>query len=203
MLQKKYAKKLYLVHNGEQQPVPLKSLKRLLKSAVACCQYRPLQTTSAQLQLRVAKQLQAHCWRYGVQFIVNNDFFLARKIYASGVHLGQKDMKRLSTRLGMRSFVNKKRQFSVGISCQDSLFKANKAIKLGADLVSFGALFTTNTKHDSQVADWRKVRVAIRSSKVSTAVIGGITPDYFNQVSHLKSQFIVSSAAVNQWASLT
>lgn len=190
-------KKLYLVHNGEDSPVTFKQLKKLLKNKCSYCQYRNKDKLNSVGKLALyqhARALQRLCRRYGVPFIVNDDFVLARRIGADGVHLGQQDIQQL--RLANKYFARKSGK--VGVTCHDSIRLAYQAYKSGASYVAFGALFQSQTKIDAKIAKWRRVRLAIASSLIDSVVIGGINHSNIKQVISLKPTAIAMSAGLDK-----
>jgi thiamine-phosphate pyrophosphorylase len=90
--------------------------------------------------LRHAAVCASVCRRYGVPFLLNDDVEAALECGADGVHLGEEDggAAEARARLGAGKIL--------GISCYDSIFRAEQAVREGADYVSFGAFFPTKTK---------------------------------------------------------
>ena len=64
-----------------------------------------------------------------LNFLVNDDPMLAKKLNADGCHLGQKDMDIISA----RKILGKK---IIGITCHNSISLAKKALKNNADYLA-------------------------------------------------------------------
>ena len=52
-----------------------------------------LKNTANKKKLLIGKKIKKICKKYNVNFIINDDPVLAKKLNADGCHLGQKDMK--------------------------------------------------------------------------------------------------------------
>ena len=76
--------------------------------------------------------------------MLNDNVHLSKKLGYDGVHLGQNDMDCKNAReiLG--------KNFSIGISCNNSIELAKKAKIDGADYVAFGPAFNSKTKKTSR-----------------------------------------------------
>ena len=73
-------------------------------------------------------------------FLLNDFYEIALEIGASGVHVGIDDKKISQIRQ------NSPKNFIIGASCYDSKHLAMEAGEQGADYISFGAFFETQTK---------------------------------------------------------
>ena len=67
-----------------------------------------------------------------LNFLINDDVYLTKKLNADGCHLGQKDMNILKA----RKLIGKK---IIGITCHNSIRLAKIAINNKADYLAFGA----------------------------------------------------------------
>lgn len=118
-------------------------------------------------RLRDAKQLQALCREHSACFIVNDDVALAAELGADGVHLGEydEDLARARSMLNGKSII--------GVSCYDSLTRANEAHAAGADYLAFGAFFPSKSKQTTRRADLDTLRQA-EVLGLPRVAIGGI-----------------------------
>lgn len=117
-----------------------------------------------------ATQLLQLCKSYSASLIINDDVFLAKKIGAQGVHLGQGDgdVKQARELLGANAII--------GVTCHNSLDLAQKAIEDGASYIAFGRFFTSNTKPDAQGASLDLLIQARKQfPKIKIVAIGGIS----------------------------
>lgn len=120
---------------------------------------------------REARKLLQLCRDAGVGFIVNDDVDLAAALNTDGVHLGRGDATLASAKkqLGADALI--------GVSCYDSLARAEQAQIDGADYVAFGSFYPSPTKPDAVRAPVGLLRAARRRIGVPIVAIGGITPD--------------------------
>jgi thiamine-phosphate pyrophosphorylase len=140
-----------------------------LDGGATAIQYRN-KTAAPKLRLQQALALHALCVGRGATFIINDDIDLARAVDADGVHLGRGDatIAMARARLGDAALV--------GVSCYDSLERAEAAVGAGADYIAFGSFFPSNTKPDAVRAGLPLLSAAKARWKVPIVAIGGITP---------------------------
>ena len=107
------------------------------------------------------------CEEKKINFLLNDDVYLSKKLGYDGVHLGQNDMNCKDARkiLGEKS--------QVGISCNNSFQKAEQALKESANYVAFGPAFNSKTKKSSKnllnLELFKKKKI-----KIPFTIIGGI-----------------------------
>ena len=118
-----------------------------------------------------ARRLLALCQRFSVPLIINDDMQLCADIGANGVHLGQRDGDCDTARklLGAEAII--------GVTCHDSLEKAEKAADAGADYVAFGRFFPSHTKPDASPAALKILSLAREKIDIPIVAIGGINPE--------------------------
>lgn len=108
-------------------------------------------------------------------FLTVNDWLDdALQLGIGGLHLGQGDGDPALARrkLGEGALL--------GVSCQDSVHRAELALRAGASYVSFGRLFASTTKADAPAIrpdDLRRCAGAVRRLGGRSLAIGGIDPD--------------------------
>ena len=109
------------------------------------------------------------CRRLGVLFIVNDDYQLAARVRADGVHLGEEDGLLAVARdyLGGDAII--------GISCYDQLPRAQSAQDQGAAYVAFGRCFPSTTKPGERYVTVEQIRRAHQQLTIPVVGIGGIT----------------------------
>lgn len=120
---------------------------------------------------RLAAPLQAICAAHDVAFIVNDSIALAKRLGADGVHLGQKDGDPADARARLG------RDAQIGVACMDSRHLAMEAGEAGADYVSFGAFFDSQTKDVRHFAGIDLLQWWSTLFELPCVAIGGITPD--------------------------
>lgn len=163
---------LYVISDPSLCPAPrlLACVEQALRGGAALVQYRDKGADEV-LQRRQALDLNRLCQDYGAQFIVNDDVLLARAVGASGVHIGQDDMKLAEARslLGPRALI--------GVSCYNQLALALQAQAAGADYVAFGRFFPSQTKPNAVPATVDLLIEAKAQLRVPIVAIGGITAE--------------------------
>lgn len=163
---------LYVISDPSLCPAPrlLACVEQALRGGAVLVQYRDKGADEV-LQRRQALDLNRLCQDYGAQFIVNDDVLLARAVGASGVHIGQDDMKLAEARslLGPRALI--------GVSCYNQLALALQAQAAGADYVAFGRFFPSQTKPNAVPATVDLLIEAKAQLRVPIVAIGGITAE--------------------------
>lgn len=144
-------------------------VKASLDGGAALVQYRN-KNARAELRAKQAAQLLALCRRYSVPLIINDHVDLCLALDADGVHLGSDDGDIASVRESLGDKL-------LGVSCYNSLERAQTAQAQGADYVAFGSCFGSSTKPDAVHAPLTLLTQAARELAVPVVAIGGITAD--------------------------
>jgi len=116
----------------------------------------------------------------GAQLIINDDFELALRVSADGVHLGRGDfagqpVPGLISAIRQQALASGIPSFIVGISCYDQLERAIAAENAGANYVAFGSFYPSATKPDAVRANPALIVKAKRQLSLPIVAIGGIT----------------------------
>ncbi len=108
------------------------------------------------------------CKKYAVPLIVNDNFEVALKSGADGVHVGAEDMR--------ADEIRKKAPcgFIVGVTAK-TVEQALAAQKLGADYLGVGAVFPSPTKPDAIGITREKLQEICAGVKIPCVAIGGIS----------------------------
>ena len=143
-------------------------VRAALAGGASAIQYRN-KTAAPALRLEQARALREACAAAGAAFIVNDDVDLASSVGADGVHLGRDDgtVDVARRRLGA--------QATIGVSCYDSLARAEAAVDAGADYIAFGSFFVSAVKPDAVRASTTLLSAAKQRWKIPVVAIGGIT----------------------------
>ena len=146
------------------------SVEQAIRGGARVIQYRDKQRDRATREA-TARRLARLCLSYDIPLIINDDVGLAARCHAAGVHLGRFDSTLLEARerLGPEAII--------GISCYNSLERAQAAVAGGASYVAFGRFFPSKSKPDAVSADPALLRQARERLEVPLVAIGGITPD--------------------------
>ncbi len=163
------ARGLYLLTPDEPDTARLLARTARLLEHVALLQYRN-KGAGPDLRRRQAAALASLCAAAGCPLVINDDVALAMEVEAAGVHLGEHDADPRAARgvLGPARII--------GVSCYDSLERAEAAAAAGADYLAFGAFFPSPTKPAARRAVPALLQAAGRFGLPRVA-IGGITPD--------------------------
>jgi len=142
-------------------------VERALLGGVRIVQYRD-KSDDAALRLAQASELVAMCHARSALLIVNDDVDLAKACMADGVHLGKDDegIDRARAVLGA--------QCIIGVSCYDSLQRAQSAVADGADYIAFGSFFPSAIKPHAVRAPLSVLVEAKQRWRIPVCAIGGI-----------------------------
>ena len=158
---------LYAITDGG--PRIAVAVEAAIRGGARLVQYRDKSADAAR-RLAEARSLLELCHGHGVLLIVNDDVALAAEAGADGVHLGKDDGPAQDARvqLGPRAVI--------GVSCYDSLARAQQAAQDGADYVAFGSFFASSSKPQAVRAPLSLLVEARRRLSIPLCAIGGITP---------------------------
>jgi thiamine-phosphate pyrophosphorylase len=143
-------------------------VEAVLAGGARVVQYRS-KSGDSRLRREQADRLLALCRVHAALFIVNDDVGLAREVCADGVHLGRTDMSPAAARAVLDDTA------LIGVSCYDSLMRAQIAQDAGADYVAFGSFFRSSVKPDAVRAPVELLRAARGALTLPIVAIGGIT----------------------------
>lgn len=118
----------------------------------------------------LASRLTARCHGYGVPLIVDDDVEAALEAGADGVHVGAEDLgvAEVRRRAG--------KPFIVGATAKTPE-QAKEAERAGADYLGVGAVFPSPTKTNAIRVTIPLLREIVRSVKIPSVAIGGITAE--------------------------
>ncbi len=145
-------------------------MEAAIEGGATAVQYRD-KTSTDSMREQQANELAQLCRRRGTPLIVNDDVELARRVGATGVHLGRDDPSLAQARhvLGPMSII--------GVSCYDELERALAAAEGGADYVAFGSFYPSPTKPAAVRAEVELLQAARKRLRIPIVAIGGITPE--------------------------
>ncbi|HYL49817.1 MAG TPA: thiamine phosphate synthase [Stellaceae bacterium] len=183
--------RLYLITPPAFDPFGFaRSLTEALDAGdVACVQLR-LKPADDDAIRRAADILRPIAQDRGVAFLMNDRADLALACGCDGVHIGQEDTPYDEARrlLGPDRIV--------GVTCHASRDLALEAAERGADYVTFGAFFPTQTKDAKSRADPELLRWWSTATTVPCVAIGGITPANCGPLVKAGADFLAVVAAV-------
>ena len=163
-------------------------MKVLKSKKVGLFQLR-LKNTKYKKKLLIGKKVKKICKKYNVNFIVNDDPILAKKLGADGCHLGQKDMKINRARKILKKKI-------IGITCHNSIKLAKKAIKNKADYIALGAFYSSKTKKIRYKAKINIIHSIKKLSRIPIVTIGGINLNNYKKLLLNKANFLAISSYI-------
>jgi len=180
---------LYLISPNKIKINFYKDLNNLLKlNKVSFFQLR-LKNISFAKKIKIAKKVKDICKKYKINFLINDDPYLAKKIDADGCHLGQKDMNIKKARQLLGNKI-------IGVTCHNSIKLAKRAINQGADYIALGAFYPTKTKKvkfKAQVSNITKIK---KISNIPIIAIGGINEVNYKNLLLNNANFLAISSYI-------
>ena len=180
---------LYLISPNKIKINFYKDLNSLLKlNKVSFFQLR-LKNISFAKKFKIAKKIKDICKKYKINFLINDDPYLTKKIDADGCHLGQKDMNIKKARQLLGNKI-------IGVTCHNSIKLAKRAINQGADYIALGAFYPTKTKKvkfKAQVSNITKIK---KISNIPIIAIGGINETNYKNLLLNNANFLAISGYI-------
>jgi thiamine-phosphate pyrophosphorylase len=178
---------LYAITEGPR-PDLLEVVAQVLAGGARLLQYRDKSsdTTRRHAEAAAIRQL---CRAHAVPLIINDDITLAHAVGADGVHLGKNDGDIVAARAVLGD------DAIIGVSCYDSLARAQAAAGAGASYIAFGAFFTSPTKPMAPHAPIDLLRQSAALG-VPRVAIGGITPDNAAALVEAGTEYLAVISAV-------
>ena len=164
-------------------------LRPCLRAGIVLVQYRAKDIDPA-ARYAHASSLLEWCEQAQLPLLINDDVELCAQIGASGVHVGSHDIEvsHARTRLGPDAVI--------GSSCYNDLERARQMGKLGADYVSFGRLFTSQTKPQASPATLATLSAARRTLTQPVCAIGGIDSSNADRVMQAGADLICVAGGI-------
>ncbi|MCP4700215.1 MAG: thiamine phosphate synthase [Gammaproteobacteria bacterium] len=146
------------------------AVEQAIAGGARVIQYRD-KSTDVERRSRQAGALRELCRFQRIPFLINDDTDLAQLVDADGVHVGRHDisLKEARIRLGEQAII--------GVSCYNSLARAQQAEAAGANYVAFGSFFPSSNKPEAVPAAVDLLIQARQCLRGPIVAIGGITPD--------------------------
>ena len=140
--------------------------------------------------LKISKKIKKIVRKNNVKFLINDKPLIAKKVFADGCHIGQKDMNFKNSRkiLGKNKII--------GITCHNSKKLALKAKKYGASYVAFGSFFKSSTKKSAFKANLAILRWAKKKINMPIVAIGGINNSNYKKILSNGANFIACSSYI-------
>jgi thiamine-phosphate pyrophosphorylase len=121
--------------------------------------------------LRVAKGIHSKTLKQDIPLIVNNDLSLAKKLDAEGIHFDDFQVSASEARRLLQI------DAIVGYTCGNDQTRVRKTESLGADYLSFCAVFPSPSVESCEIVPLESVRQAKNIVHIPVFASGGITPE--------------------------
>ena len=148
-----------------------------------------LKKESFKKKLIIGKKIKKICKNFNVNFLINDDIFLTKKLNADGCHLGQKDMNILNARKLIGNKI-------IGVTCHNSIKLARIAIRNNADYLAFGAFNLSKTKKVKYRASVNTLKKARKITNKPIVAIGGIDSSNYEKLLLNKANFLAISGYI-------
>ena len=148
-----------------------------------------LKNISFKKKLFIGKKIKNICRKYKINFLINDDVILAKKLNSDGCHLGQKDMKIAKA----RKIIQKK---IIGVTCHNSIKLVKFALKEKADYVALGAFNISKTKKTKYRASISLLKKIKKITKTPIVAIGGINSSNYKKLLLNKANFLAISGYI-------
>lgn len=125
--------------------------------------------------LKEAEKLLKVCHKYSVPLIINDDYEIALKCGADGVHVGIEDAPVSE----IRQIAGK--DFIIGATAK-TVEQAKLAERSGADYLGVGAVFPSPTKKNAVRITPQELKEICSSVSIPAVAIGGITAENVNEL---------------------
>ena len=180
---------IYLISPNKITNKFYKDLKLVLKTKrVGIFQLRLKKHTMKQ-KILIGKNIKKICKSNKVNFLINDDPWLAKVLDADGCHLGQSDMMINEA----RSIIGNK---IIGVTCHNSIKLAKIAIKSKVDYIAFGAFNFTKTKKTKYKATTKILKEANKITTIPIVAIGGINSNNYKNLLLNKANFLAISSYI-------
>jgi len=133
---------------------------------------------------KIAQEIKKICHDNNCLFLLNDYYDIALEVGADGVHLGSEDKEIITARK------NSAKNFIIGASCYDSRDLAIKAAEQGADYLSFGTFFLSQTKNSKGKPTTEIIEWCVEMTDLPVVAIGGINDKNCHSLVSAKVDFL-------------
>ena len=180
---------IYLISPNKIYKNFFKDLKTVLETKKIYFFQLRLKKYSLRHKILIGRKIKNICKKNKVKFLINDDPILALRLNADGCHLGQKDINIEVA----RKIIGKK---IIGITCNNSLNFAKKAINAKASYLAFGAFYSSKTKKTNHVANIKILNKIKKITKTPIVAIGGINSENYKNLLLNNANFLAISGYV-------
>ncbi len=161
----------------------------VINSGIKIFQFR-CPNISSKKKRYLLNKIYKYCDTAKVQFIINNDYHLAKYYEGAGVHIGENDIRLEDIKKNLSS------QIVVGYSCGAKNYSLRELEDSGVTYFSLGAIYPSKTKiiTDSLTADI--IKKYNKNKTIPMCLIGGIDLSNINNVIVYKPDMIAISNGI-------
>lgn len=140
--------------------------------------------------VRVSREIHQETTEAGIPLIVNNDLGLAKELEATGIHFDDFSISCDNARelLGKEAIV--------GYTCGNDHAQVRKAEELGADYISFCAVFPSPSVQSCEIVPLESVRLAKQELSIPVFASGGITRENAHLVLEVGADGLAIASAI-------
>ena len=164
-------------------------LKEALKTKKVKFFQLRLKRTSYNRTIKIAKKVKVITDAFKVKLIINDNPKIAKKINASGCHVGQSDMPFYLAKKILKKKI-------VGVTCHGSNRLVNQAIKNKVDYIAIGSFFRSGLKPNAKKANFKLIKETRKKTKIPIVVIGGINNKNYKKLMSLGANYIAISSFI-------
>ena len=180
---------IYLISPNKINKRFFKDLTIVLETRKICFFQLRLKKYSLKHKILIGRKIQNICKKNKVKFLINDDPKLAIRLGADGCHLGQRDINIQEARKIIGNKI-------IGITCNNSIGLAKKAIKAKASYLAFGAFYSSKTKKTNHVANIKILNKIKKITKTPIVAIGGINSENYKNLLLNNANFLAISGYV-------
>ena len=180
---------VYLISPNRISKKFYQNLNKVLQSGKVSFFQMRLKKYSFKRKIIIGKKIKQICKKNKVNFLVNDDPILTKKLKADGCHLGQKDTDIIKARKILGNKI-------IGITCHNSIKLAKIAIKNKANYLAFGAFYLTKTKKVKHKANIKILNAVKKLSKTPIVAIGGINSYNYKNLLLNNANFLAISGYI-------
>lgn len=163
-------------------------IEQALKGGITCLQLREKNLSETEY-IQKAKMVKSLCKKYDIPLIINDNYYVAVKSGADGVHIGQQDEEVAV----VRKVIGPKMILGVTAKTVDQAIAAEKD---GADYLGCGAMFISPTKPSAKSITPDSLRTICRAVTIPVCAIGGINGENMAQLQGTKISGIAMASGI-------
>ena len=185
--------RLYLVtsHEYSGEKTTTQVVKDAIAGGIDIVQLREKTDKESEV-INTGRKLSTLCQKSNIVFIINDDPYIAKKVNADGVHLGQEDIKKYPVDK-TREIIGKSKL--IGLSTH-SLEEVENANNLDINYIAFGPIFKTKTK--KYFIGTKNIPKVLEISKFPVFFIGGINSSNIKEILGLGAKNIAMIREITQ-----